>query len=528
MEALSTQLLHRDVSLTIGSAIVALIVCVTVLYHRLVPADDPREPPLIPYRIPWLGSAIPFSRDFDEFSKWIRRTMPPDTPYRLYAGGRTMYFITSPRLYAKIIRISKSMSFDLLELDIFTKIFAMPKEDLEKYSVGMHGMPAPKGMTQEEAREAGMATKFHHQFKENWFNQTEPLHLFSEKFGAEWLGRLDGFIGTAKGVEVEVSLKTLMEKEFLWAATNITFGAHFEELNPDYHKYFWAFEDGFLKLFQETPKWMISGAIKAREAMTVAMEKWLTLARENVPELPEGVWWDEWWGARITWQRDTLTSSKGLSLRARASHTVALHWALTANATPVVHWMLIYILRNPYLIPKLRAELATAITLSPTMQVNWQTLTKLPLFLSIYQETLRLTVTSMTARIVIEDTPIDSYVFKKGRMVLAPSRALHMGPAFESSDHPPTKFWAERFMVDEGERLKLLNSWRPFAGGVTHCPGRYLTATEVSFTIGALLLKYDMELDERHGKVEYMEGRIGTGSIRPDRDAYVKIKIREF
>ncbi|KAK6343742.1 hypothetical protein TWF730_011331 [Orbilia blumenaviensis] len=519
-----SQWLHRDVSLTLGSGIVALAICTVVLYHRLFPAADAREPPLIPYTVPWLGSALSFTGDFGNFIQWVRRVMPSETPYRIYMGGRTLYLITSPRLYAKFVRVSKTMSFDLLERDIFDRIFGMRKDDLDKFCVGMHGMPVPDGMTKQEAEAVAMAPTFMKQYTENWFGQTQGLEEASCRFAKNWEETIENIIGTAD--EVEVSTRNLIEHHVFWAASSVHFGTHLREIKPNAAELLWEFEAGFLKLFQGTSPWMLKGPIRARDELTAAIEQWTLQGLENAPNLSDDVLWDEWWGGRVLRQRDNLTNSKGLSLNGRAIHNFALLWALNANAIPAITWGLIYILRNPDLIPRLRAEIETAITLTPELKIDLPLLTKLPLFLSIYQESLRLTVANMAARIVTEDTELEGYLLKKGRLAIAPSYALHLSPVFDNSSHPATEFWAERFMVEGSEKSKLLNSWRPFAGGTHYCPGRYLAASEFFVTLGLLLFKFDMTLDERDGRIEHMAGRSGTGGVRPDRPGYISMRRR--
>ncbi|KAF3931637.1 hypothetical protein ABW20_dc0104717 [Dactylellina cionopaga] len=464
MEFLKTpisQWLHRDASLTVGSALVAFMICTVVLYHKLVPATDPREPPLIPYTIPWLGSALSFSRDFHGFMQWVRKVMPEEVPYRIYLGGRTLYLVTSPRLYSKLVRITKTMSFDLLERVVFTRIFEMNLEDADKFCLGMHGMPPPPGMSKEEAEEIALTPKFQKQYQNNWFGQTEGLEDSTNRFSLEWEKRLDGLLGDQK--TATTSVRQLMEHHVFWSATSVHFGPHLYEIAPKLSEHFWEFEDGFLKLFQETPKWMLRGPLKAREEMTIAIEKWIIQATEKAPSLSDDILWDEWWGSRVLRQRAAIVDSRGLSLRGMALHQVGLLWG----------------------------------------------------------------VSNMTARVITDDMDVEGYIMKKGLMMIAPSQAMHLSPVFDHPSHPATEFWAERFMVEGPEKTKLLNSWRPFAGGITYCPGRYLATAEVMSTIGMLLLKFDMKLDEKNGRIQHWPGRSGTGAVRPDRDGYISLRRRE-
>ncbi|EPS43764.1 hypothetical protein H072_2268 [Dactylellina haptotyla CBS 200.50] len=521
-----SQWLQSEGSFALGAAVVAAAVCTVVLYRGMGHSQDPKDPPLVPYTIPWLGSGLAFAGDFNKFMKWIRKVMPPEVPYRIYMGGRTLYFITSPRLYAKVVRISKTMSFDLLEREIFIKIFEMEKGDLENFCIGMQGMPPPSNMTQEQADEIAFAPRFMKHYHDNWYSQTEGLEFSSNKFSFEWAKHLQSIVGDKD--EVTVSLRTLIEHHFFWSGTTVHFGSRLQDVAPDMAEQLWQFEEGFLKLFQDHPRWLLSGALKARDQIIVGLEKWIALAEEKAPaaSLSDDLIWEEYWGSIVLRQRVKMLEDRGFSLNSKALHQFGLLWALSANTIPVVQWILIYILRNPEVLPRLREEAATAISFEPTLTIDWKTLTNLPLFLSVYREALRLTVSNMTARVVIDDTEVEGYVLKKGHMLIAPSQALHMSPVFDHPSHPVNEFWAERFMVEGLERSKLLNSWRPFAGGTTYCTGRYLAAGEIFSTVGMLLLKYDMKLEERNGPIKYSPGRTGTSAIRPDRDGSIILTKR--
>ncbi|EWC46381.1 hypothetical protein DRE_04324 [Drechslerella stenobrocha 248] len=519
----ATEWLNRDASLALSGAVIALTLCTIVLYKSLTPQRDSSEPPLIPYTIPWLGSGISFSRDFDNFMQWVRRVMPADTPYTLYAGGRTIYLITSPRLYAKMIRISKTVSFDLLELDIFKRVFEMPREDLDAYSVGMHGMPPPTGMSQEQADELALAPQFARQYKDNWSNQSEGLSELTQRFSEEWWKRLDTLVSTS---EATISFRKVMEHHFFWSATTVHFGTHFQDIVPDAGELFWEFEEGFLKLFQDVPKWMLRPALRAREKLIDGVERWLVQASKHVPAMPEDKLWDEWWGGRVGWERTRALSARGLSPRANAVHQFGFLWGLNGNTLAVVSWTLINILRDPQLLAKLQKEVETAISVTPKLTIDWPALMKLPLLTSVYQESIRLAVSNMTTRVITADTELDGYILKKGRMMVAPSRSLHLSPVFEHPSHPATEFWAERFIAEDADKPKMLNSWKPFAGGTTYCPGRFIAAAEIYSAIGILIVMFDVKLEESQGEIQHSPGRSGTGGVRPDRDGLLVLKRR--
>lgn len=63
-----------------------------------------------------------------------------------------------------------------------------------------------------------------------------------------------------------------------------------------------------------------------------------------------------------------------------------------------------------------------------------------PILASTWQEVLRFHGTSISARVVQEDTLIDKYLLRKDRMVIMPIRVAHTdpsiwGPTADQSDH---------------------------------------------------------------------------------------------
>lgn len=102
----------------------------------------------------------------------------------------------------------------------------------------------------------------------------------------------------------------------------------------------------------------------------------------------------------------------------------------------------------------------------------------------------------MSTRLVMEDTIISDYTFRKGAVVKCPIRPHHWDPDIWGPD--VEEFVPDRFIRDPGNGLmrgdaKLV---RPFGGGASLCPGRFFASYEVLSFVGALLFKYDIKLAE--------------------------------
>lgn len=91
-------------------------------------------------------------------------------------------------------------------------------------------------------------------------------------------------------------------------------------------------------------------------------------------------------------------------------------------------------------------------------------------------------------------------------------------------------FSAYRFLMDPG--LLKSKSWRPFGGGSTFCPGRFMTRREISMFIALALNRFEMKLAElpsggRTQKFPEMDDSIPWGGIVhpiPGDDVFVVLR----
>lgn len=143
----------------------------------------------------------------------------------------------------------------------------------------------------------------------------------------------------------------------------------------------------------------------------------------------------------------------------------------------------------------------------------------------MWNETIRMSAYSASVRFITEDTIIGGKVLRKGNRLMIPYRQLHFdqgifGSTAESFDH-------ERFL--KNVNLTQSNNWRPFGGGNTMCPGRYVAKRSVLLFIAMLLQRFDIEMDGYQPIPAAEEGKpvLGIMSIKENEDLRVRLTPRK-
>ena len=158
------------------------------------------------------------------------------------------------------------------------------------------------------------------------------------------------------------------------------------------------------------------------------------------------------------------------------------------NPYKFAFWLLSYILFNPELLAALRTETR------PALQDNKLNLAYLknscPRLNAVFLETLRVTSGALSARKVIAPTPLGDKILGAGNTVLIPLRQLHQNEAVFGD--APERFDPHRFL--ENRELRNSSSFKPFGGGVSHCPGQVLAKAEMLVFVALVLQRFDVEL----------------------------------
>lgn len=114
---------------------------------------------------------------------------------------------------------------------------------------------------------------------------------------------------------------------------------------------------------------------------------------------------------------------------------------------------------------------------------------------SVHDETLRLSADSIGIRVVRQEFEIGGKTLSPGRTILMPYRQCHFDPQLFGPN--AAEFDPYRFL--NNEKLQRSMGWRPYGGGSTYCPGRFISRREVCMFIALALSRFDLVLAETPG-----------------------------
>ncbi len=108
---------------------------------------------------------------------------------------------------------------------------------------------------------------------------------------------------------------------------------------------------------------------------------------------------------------------------------------------------------------------------------------------AIYTELLRLTFGSFSVRKVTTPIIMCSQKLRSNSSVIIPIRSLHYDP--KAFGENAEQFDANRFLDNTLDRNP---SFRPFAEGITHCPGIFLAKRQTLVFVATLINRYYIEV----------------------------------
>ncbi|KAI6822359.1 hypothetical protein KC332_g9515 [Hortaea werneckii] len=491
LQTLGTSTLISGAILTVILAIAYTYITTLISFHFGVASrtqaseKNPTRPPLIPYVIPGLGSAIDFSNQkIGHFWSWLRtqsKRYNQEAFSILLAGTRTNFIYSVEGITATFK--SRQLSRSGLDQQLGINALGMSKEDAKK------AFPADL-----DAKGKLSTAKIHTEH----LLSASAVNSLTVKFLECFVQELQNDPKLKDGAEVNLY-------EWLWqrifhASTTSLYGSKLLEMFPDFDKDYKVWEDNMLGLLFGVPRFMIGHAYKARDSNIKKLTAFLEEGYRNESEGDAD--WDPWFGARVVRKRHEYYHQQDLSTQGQAGCDLVFLAGILSNATPATGWLLAHLLSPtspPDLLPRVMEELKSA--QRPDGSVDVLALTKLPLLNSAFHETLRLYVDLLIVRQVDSSVTLaGQHHVRQGEHVMAPSWMTHRDP---NTFAQPDAFDPERFLSQDPETGKLsyntsrsAGSYFPFGGGHYMCPGRIFAKQEVLGSVATLLLNLDVTFVE--------------------------------
>ena len=186
--------------------------------------------------------------------------------------------------------------------------------------------------------------------------------------------------------------------------------------------------------------------------------------------------------------------------------------------------MLAYILFDQSLCKSLRAEVTSAFK-ADKLDVECL-INDCPQLQAVFDEVLRLKTASTSIRTVLSPTTINGTDLRVGMKVLLPYRQLHIDPnvfGTNAADFDPTRFLRDKTLVKSA-------SYRPFGGGSTFCPGRFIARSQVTAFVAMILNRFDVQLASSNSQGQKFprmeEGKPSLGVMGPIKSNDLIVNVR--
>lgn len=447
--------------------------------------------PKIPRYLPYLGHALAFGRDADQFLDDCRRRYGDVFDIKL-ADKRVTFFM-NPRDYPAFIRHSRHLHSENLSIDIAASVFGFNQDHLRQHLDIEH-------VTHMNQR----------------FMQGDELGPLTERMQdkVEAILTSDACKEIKQGQLFDFALELIF-----MAGSDALFGEGVA--SPAAMKSFKVLDRYFRLRIGKIPALFLPGFTRALNHLASLMGR----PRPGQSRLME---------ERFKYFDSVPGYNSGREL---ALTDTSLLWAAQANTAVVAFYTLFFILRDPQVKKIIEEEVRRVLATSDkhsemgTPYLTADVLERMEKPDSCISETLRLISSPLPMREVMEDITIEmvsggTASLKKGQYTALYPRHMHLHPEIYTN---PDRFQWDRFLNKQkpnsfsyqGEPLKY--ALLPFGAGLSMCPGRHFARNEFK-VITALVLNWcDIDLHETQ-MPEIDKGRVGLGSLTPKTDIPFSLK----
>ncbi|KAI1841566.1 hypothetical protein JX265_004704 [Neoarthrinium moseri] len=400
-------------------------------------------------------------------------------PFALTILGMKTYVLTKAEDVGEVYRNNDTLSYEefvQMMMQILGNSRSAVKEMFKPLSKDKKGYPNPK------EKPLGIL------FREMHIHQLFPgenLNFLEDRFYRFFYDQLENSelrkasyaIRKSSDITI-VPLVQWCSDYFAKAGQDAYFGPRLADLDPNLTDDFIIFDELSYQVIYQYPYFLAKKMRASRDRILQAFKKYLEIPHER----REGAAW-------FVNASEEEMNYLHLSDEDKAIAIMTIYWAINTNSRKAAFWLLAYIIQTPSLVSIVREETAPAF--KPNGNVDFEYLhASVPQLDAMWTEMLRLSAFAASVRYITADTIIGGKTLRRGNRLMVPYRQLHMNEAVFGED--VEQFHHERFL--KKPKLSQGNSFRPFGGGSTACPGRHIAKRAVLLFTAMVLHRYDIKL----------------------------------
>ncbi|XP_016385386.1 25-hydroxycholesterol 7-alpha-hydroxylase-like [Sinocyclocheilus rhinocerous] len=456
------------------------------------------EPPLIKGWIPFLGKALEFRKNSQQFLSQLQQEHGDF--FTVLIAGRYITFIMNPFLYPSVIKHGKQLDFHKFSDSAASRTFGYP--------------PVQSGLF------PGMSDSIQRSYT---LLQGSALDLltFSMMGNLQQVLRCRFLSSEGSGSDGHWQEAELYEfcKCVMFQTTFNTLYGHsanlcLDQLREDIEKF-----DGIFPLLMARVPIALLGKTKEIREKLIRFFYPQRMAEWRAP------------CQFIQTRMDLFQQYDTLQDRDKAAHHFAMLWAAVGNTIPAAFWCLYHLISCPEALEAVRAEIINVVgeknmklIFEEDITITRQQLEQMVNLESSINESFRLSSVSMNIRIVQEDFCLcldaqHSINLRKDDIVALYPQSTHLDPEIYDQ---PQRFQFDRFVEDGRDKTDFYKCGQkvryyrmPFGSGATQCPGRFFAMNELKQFVCVTLLMCEMQLPENQQEAMLDNSRAGLGIMPP-------------
>ncbi|OBS22668.1 hypothetical protein FPOA_09000 [Fusarium poae] len=429
------------------------------------------QPPMLPYWIPVVGHTFSFlTNTHQTITSGRSHFKSTAQPFSLLIGGRRTYVVLDPRYLSEVHRKSKDLVYEpfIDQLMLCIGVTQKTRDIMWNTKLGEPAVSLTNNIL-EWVREE--------------MSQSPSSQPFFDKFMKELDDALQQASPLTTGNVSEHDMFKFAGDIIVTVSTNAFFGKVLLEQSPEILHSFHMFDRHAWEMIFRAPKFMFKTANNAMGSVIDGLTRYF--------ELPQSRRQD---AASFVLRSEDAMRKSGIGSREIAALVFKLFWGINGMPATVAFWLLARTVYTPNLWENLRAEVTPAFKNGINDQPDIEHLKGCTKLNAMYYETLRVHGGASGFRRVVSDTVIGGFTFKAGSDVIMPYRQLHVDEEIWGQD--AKCFDIYRFI--DNPKLASARTFKPFGGGVTLCPGRYLMHQIALSLIATLVTRYDIHIVGGH------------------------------